>query len=119
LWLINGRIQGRRVNSKKRTAFRLPKYISMSLDEAVRLIICVLFDVAEYVVPVLLAPFLGDVLDIVGIGVGILLFRWVGLMSILEFLPFVDIFPIFILTWITWFYLKKKEEARKIREEWK
>lgn len=110
------------MNSEKRIEFKPPKYVSLSLDEAVRLMICVLFDVAEYAIPVLLTPMVGDVLDIVGIGAGILMFGWIGLLSILEFIPMADILPIFISTWIIWYYMKKekeKEQQRRYREKWK
>jgi hypothetical protein len=88
------------MNSEKRIEFKTPRYVSLSLDEAVRLMICVLFDVAEYAVPILLIPVVGDVLDIVGIGLGLLMFGWIGLFSILEFIPMADIFPIFIFIWV-------------------
>ena len=110
------------MNSEKRIEFKPPKYVSLSLDEAVRLMICVLFDVAEYAIPVLLTPMVGDVLDIVGIGAGILMFGWIGLLSILEFIPMADIFPIFTFIWIIWYYTKKekeKEQQRRYREKWK
>lgn len=102
--------------------FKPPKYIALTLDEATRLMACVALDVAEYAVPFLLAPVVGDILDIVGVGAGITMFGWIGLLSILEFLPMADIFPLFILTWIIWYYLRKqkeKEELERLKEEWK
>jgi hypothetical protein len=110
------------MNSEKKMEFKPHRYVSLSLDEAVRLMICVLFDVAEYAVPILLIPVVGDVLDIVGIGLGMLMFGWIGLFSILEFIPMADIFPIFIFIWIIWYYMKKekeKEQQRKYKEKWK
>ena len=101
---------------------KLPKYTALTLDEIVPLIICVAFDVAEYAFPILLMPIVGDILDIAGIGLGIVLFGWLGLMSILEFLPLADFFPFFILTWAIWYYVKKqkeKEQAEKMKEKWK
>ena len=110
------------MNSEKKMEFKPPRYVSLSLDEAVRLMICVLFDVAEYAVPILLIPVVGDVLDIVGIGLGMFMFGWIGLVSILEFIPMADIFPTFIFIWIIWYYMKKekeKEQQKRFKEKWK
>ena len=108
--------------SKTVKEFKLQKYTSLTLDEVVRLIVSVAFDVVEYAFPILLMPIIGDVLDIVGIGLGIFFFGWYGLISLLEFLPFVDYFPVFILTWFIWYYVKKekeKEHTEKIKKQWK
>jgi hypothetical protein len=110
------------MSEKARKEFKLPKYTVLTLDEAVRLMICVAFDVVEYAIPILLTPIIGDILDIVGLGVGIVLFGWFGLISILEFLPIVDYFPVFILMWTIWYYLKKQDEKEKLarlKEKWK
>ena len=64
------------MSKKAREKFELPKYTILTLDEAIRLVICVAFDVAEYAVPILLTPIIGDILDIAGIGLGIALFGW-------------------------------------------
>jgi len=61
-------------------------------------------------------PIMGDVLDIAGLGVGVALFGGYGLISILEFLPWVDFFPVFILMWAFWYYMKKQKERRKMDE---
>jgi hypothetical protein len=101
---------------------KLQKYTSLTSDEILRLVVAVAFDVAEYVFPVLLAPITGDILDIAGVGLGIFFFGWYGLISTLEFLPFVDYFPVFILTWFIWYYVKKekeKEHTEKIKKQWK
>ena len=114
--------EGAFVSTETKEEFSLPKYTALTVDEIVRLMACVVFDVAEYAFPILLTPIVGDVLDIVGIGVGIVLFRWFGLISILEFLPMVDFFPVFIFTWIVWYYVKKQEEKEKLerlKEKWK
>lgn len=110
------------MSERTREKFKLPKYTILTLDEAIRLIICVVFDVAEYAFPILLTPIIGDILDIAGLGLGIALFGWLGLISIVEFLPLVDYFPVFILTWIVWYYMKRQEEkerVEKLKEKWK
>ena len=110
------------MSKKAREKFELPKYTTLTLDEAIRLVICVAFDVAEYAVPILLTPIIGDILDIAGIGLGIALFGWLGLISVVELLPLFDYFPVFTFMWIIWYYLRKQEEKErleKLKEKWK
>jgi hypothetical protein len=109
-----GRCLGKRIEKE----FKPPKYVMLTLDELIRLIICVILDVVEYAVPILLAPVVGDMLDVIGIVAGIIMFGWIGFLSIIEFVPMADILPIFVLTWAIWYYLKKKREKREIKE-WK
>lgn len=96
--------------------FKPPKYVMIPLDVLVRLIVCVIFDVAEFLFPIFLIPLVGDMLDVVGLGVGLLMFGWVGGLAALEFLPMADYFPIFISTWALWYYLQR-ERARREREK--
>jgi hypothetical protein len=108
--------------TKKANELKLHKFTSLTEDEIIKLIICVIFDIAEYALPILLMPIIGDILDIAGIGIGIYLFGWLGLISLLEFLPFFDYFPFFILTWVIWYYLKKqseKEQIERLKDKWK
>jgi len=58
-------------------------------------------------VTILLLPVVGDLLDIVGIIVCLAMFRWVGIISLFELVPGADIFPIFIITWLIWYFLRK------------
>lgn len=96
--------------------FKPPRYVVLTLDELARLVVCIVFDLVEYAVPILLGPLVGDVLDIVGVGVGVLMFGWIGCLSLLEFLPMADVLPIFFFMWSVWYYLKKRREERE-REE--
>lgn len=110
------------MNKEEKKEFEVPKFVALTLDEAIRLLVCVVLDVAEYAFPVLLTPVVGDILDIVGMGAGIMMFGWIGLLSLLEFLPMADIFPVFIFTWLVWYYLRKREEKERIeryKEKWK
>ena len=98
------------------------RFFDWTYDEAIRLLICMFFDLIEYISPVLLAPILGDAIDVLGFGLGIFLFRWIGLLSLLEFFPYADVLPIFIITWIIWFLLKKQKEKDaylRLQQEWK
>ena len=78
-----------------------PRYFVFTEDELLFLIVCILLDVSEYVVAVLLITIVGDVLDIVGIIACLAMFRWVGILSLFELVPGADILPIFIITYGT------------------
>ena len=59
-------------------------YVMFKYNELFSLVICILLDVAEYALPILMTPILGDILDIIGIGVGLIMFGWIGLLALLE-----------------------------------
>jgi hypothetical protein len=94
---------------KERKKFKsIPKYFVFSEYELLFLIICIILDISEYVVTILLQPWLGDLLDIVGIVACLLMFRLEGVISLLELVPGLDVLPIFIITWVIWYYLKRQ-----------
>lgn len=95
---------------KKETgSVRIPRYFVFTEIELLSLIFCVIFDVTEYAAAVLTLPLIGDVFDIIGIIVCIFIFRWIGLVSLAELLPGADILPIFIITWLIWYIIKKQK----------
>jgi len=85
------------------------KYVSYG--EFVRLVVCLSIDVVEYIIPVLMLPLIGDLFDIVGVATSIYLFREVGLLSLLELVPGLDILPMNTITWFVWLILKRQREA--------
>ena len=91
-------------------------YFVFTQVELFSLILCIVLDISEYMAVVLLMPVIGDMLDIVGIVICILMFRWVGFIGMLELVPGADVFPIFIITWLVWYFLKKNKtrEASQI-----
>lgn len=102
--------------------FRPPKYVVLTMGEITRLIICIIFDLVEFAVPFLLSPLVGDTIDIMGFWTGILMFRWIGCLTILELVPYADYFPVFVFTWVVWYYRKKRKdrtELAKLRKKWK
>ena len=106
---------------ERKMELRPPKYFMLTFEEFIRLIICVVFDIVEFAVPILLGPIVGDALDIVGFWTSISLFGWVGCLSILELVPGADYFPVFVLTWTIWYYRKKMREKikrEKMRKKW-
>jgi len=61
-------------------------------------------------IAILLLPIVGDLFDLIGIVACLAMFRWVGIISLFELVPGADILPIFIITWLIWYFLRK---ARK------
>ena len=102
---------GKRTVDKGRNDLQMAWILSiMTYSEFVNLVACVSLDVVEYVVPFLLQPIIGDLLDIIGLATCIYLFRWIGLIAVLELVPGLDFLPINILTWVIWFVLKHRED---------
>ena len=91
-----------------------PQYFVLTEHELFFLVVCVVLDVSEYMVAVLLLPVVGDFLDVVGIVACFVMFRWVGVLSLFELVPGADILPIFILTWLIWYFVRKSEQRRKM-----
>jgi hypothetical protein len=87
----------------------VPQYIVFTEIELLSLVICIILDVIEYAAAVLTMPLIGDVFDVVGILFCIFMFRWIGLVSLTELLPGADILPIYIVTWLMWYLLKKQK----------
>jgi len=83
----------------------------LSYTEFESLLICLSLDIVEYVIPVLMLPLIGDVFDFVGIAICLYLFRALGLVSLLELVPGLDILPINSVTWFIWLILKRQREA--------
>jgi len=84
-----------------------PAYFVFTEEELLFLVICIVLDVSEYMITILLLPWVGDLLDIAGTIACLVMFRWVGVISLLELIPGVDILPVFIITWLVWYSLKK------------
>ena len=94
----------------------LPQYFIFSGVELLSLILCIVLDISEYMAAVLMMPVMGDMLDIVGIAVCLLMFRWIGVISFFELVPGADVFPIFIITWLVWYFIKKTKK-REVRSQ--
>jgi hypothetical protein len=86
------------------------RYFVLSEYEVLSLVICVVLDVSEYMFAILLVPVVGDFLDVIGIIACFAMFRLIGIVSLFELVPGVDIFPMFILTWLIWYLVKKRKE---------
>jgi hypothetical protein len=90
---------------------RVSQYVVFTEIELFSLVFCIILDVIEYATAVLTMPMIGDVFDVVGILFCVFMFRWIGLVSLTELLPGADILPIFIITWLMWYLLKKQKIA--------
>jgi len=97
-----------------------PEYFVFSEVELFSLILCIVLDISEYAAAVLTMPVVGDMLDVFGIIACLVLFRWIGIVSLFELVPGADILPIFIITWLVWYFLKKqkREEQKKLQKKW-
>ena len=114
-------LQDERGLRKRSREFKpFPGYFVFSEVELFSLILCVVLDISEYVAVVLTMPVVGDMLDVVGIIACLVMFRWIGFLSLFELVPGADIFPIFIITWLVWYFLKKqkREEQKRLQKKW-
>lgn len=109
------------MKKRYRKSNQFSRYFVFAEDEALSLVMCIALDIIEYIVAILVLPLVGDVFDAIGIVACLLMFRWIGIISFLELIPGADIAPIFIITWLMWYSLKKKSEKEKqvsIQKKW-
>lgn len=82
----------------------------ISYGEFIRLIVCLTIDGIEYIIPMLLTPFVGDIYDMVGLVVSLYMFGWIGLISALDLVPGLDILPITTITWFIWVVSRRRKD---------
>ena len=95
--------------SEKARNAHVPQYFVFTEIEIISLVFCIILDVIEYAAAILIMPLAGDLFDVVGILFCIVVFRWIGLFSFVELVPGADVFPVFIITWLIWYFLKKQK----------
>jgi hypothetical protein len=88
----------------------VPKYFIFTEDELLKLIVCLVLDISEYVAVILLMPVTGDLLDLVGIIASFVMFSWLGLISLVELVPGADVFPTFTTVWLIWYFIKTRKK---------
>jgi hypothetical protein len=81
------------------------------------LAICLALDLLDYLVPFLATPVYGDILDFTGIVFCILYFNWIGIITILEIIPGLDIIPIYSISWLTWYLNTSRTSKKKLQEQ--
>jgi hypothetical protein len=99
-----------------------PWLVRLTWEELATLMLCLTLDFVEYLFPPLLAPLIGDILDLMGIALSFILFGWLGLITLLEVIPGFDILPLFTITWLIWYISKKRREkisAEEMLEKWR
>ena len=82
----------------------------MTYSEFIKLIVCISFDGVEYLIPFLLQPLVGDLLDIIGLISCVYMFKWMGLFAILELIPSFDVIPINVIAWIIWYLYNHRQD---------
>ena len=109
-----------RLGKQNKSYKPLQRYFIFSEGELLSLIVCIILDISEYMAVILVLPVVGDLLDLAGIIVCLSMFRWVGLVSLLELVPGADILPIFIITWLMGYLLKKlrEKEKQQVQKKW-
>lgn len=88
----------------------------MTWEEMSTLVVCLALDLLDYLIPFMMTPLYGDMLDLTGIAFTIMFFNWIGAISILELVPGLDILPIYTITWATW-YLNISQTRKKMANE--
>lgn len=109
---MNSKFSAKNTNcskSEKTRSTHVSQYFVFTEIEIISLVFCIILDVFEYVAAILIMPLAGDLFDVVGILFCIVVFRWIGLFSFVELVPGADVFPIFIITWLIWYFLKKQK----------
>ncbi len=96
---------------------RRPLILGLYLDELALLAVCLLLDFIEYLIPPLLAPMVGDILDFVGLVFAVLAFSWLGFITLLELIPGFDVLPSFTITWFTWYLMRERRLEAELERE--
>ena len=94
-----------------------PWLTRLNWDEFLTLIVCLSLDVIEYIVPILMMPISGDVVDLAGVFFCVYFFSWTGFLSLIEMTPGLDFMPTFTLTWLIWYLFKRRKANIEIEEE--
>ena len=89
-------------------AISAPWLLRISWEELLTLAVCLSLDVLEYIIPVLSMPLVGDIIDITGFIFCYMYFGWIGLVTLLEVIPGLDVIPIFTATWLVWYYYHRR-----------
>ncbi len=85
-------------------------------EELSTLAICLALDLLDYLVPFMMTPIYGDLLDLIGLIFAFMYFNWLGAILILELVPGLDILPLFTITWVTWYINTSKVKKKRTME---
>lgn len=94
-----------------------PWLTRLTWDELGTLLVCLSLDFVEYIIPILMSPLIGDLLDLAGLVFCFAFFRWVGLISLLEIVPGLDVLPIYTLNWLVWYIPKRRRDMVRAEDQ--
>ena len=89
----------------------------LTWNELSTLAVCLALDLMDYLVPFMMTPVYGDLLDLIGMAFAFMYFNTIGAIMILELIPGFDILPLSTITWITWYINTSKMNKKRVREE--
>lgn len=89
----------------------------LNWEEMSTLAVCLALDLLEFVIPYMMTPIIGDVLDLTGIAFALIYFNLYGAISVLELIPGSDPLPIYTITWLTWYLQSSRAKKQQIKEE--
>ena len=89
----------------------------LTWEEMSTLAVCLSLDLLEYLIPFMMTPIYGDIIDFTGIVFVFIFFNYYGAFSILELIPGFDILPLFTLSWLTWYLQSSRLKKKQIQDE--
>ncbi len=89
----------------------------LTWEEMSTLTVCLSLDLLEYLIPFLMTPIYGDIIDLTGIIFVFIFFNYYGAISILELIPGFDILPLFTLSWLVWYIQSSSVKKKQIQTE--
>jgi hypothetical protein len=81
------------------------------------LAVCLSLDLLEYLIPFMMTPIFGDILDLTGIIFALIYFNVYGSITIIELIPGFDVLPIYTITWIAWYLHSSRIQKKQIQDE--
>ena len=94
-----------------------PWILKISWEELVTLSICLGLDLLEYIAPIFLTPLIGDIIDFVGFIFCVIYYNFWGIFALGELVPGLDIVPFFTMTWLVWYYVRRRRLRKKLNQE--
>lgn len=94
-----------------------PWILKISWEELATLSICLGLDLIEYIAPIFLTPLIGDVIDFVGFIFCVVYYNFLGIFALAELVPGLDIVPFFTMTWLIWYYMRRRRLQKRLDQE--
>jgi hypothetical protein len=89
----------------------------MSWEEFATFTVCFTLDLIEVLAPIFLTPLLGDIIDFFGFLFSVIYFNYLGALTLLELIPGLDVMPFFTITWLVWYFQRRRRLRRKMDQE--